>query len=89
MIDYLTHYYLSSNKPIQSLSALLDEEAIRIMEKLGDDTNFGEHSKIHANTCKIAAPQSNGLLIFNIHTPHLIFAWKLFLSAQSLTAVRN
>ena len=42
MIDYLTHYYLSSNKPFQSLSALTDEEAIRIMEKLGDDTNFGE-----------------------------------------------
>ena len=41
MIDYLTHYYLSAIGPFQSLSALSDEEAIKIMEELCDDTPFG------------------------------------------------
>ena len=38
MIDYLTHYYSTDREPFQSLSALSDEEAIKIMERLCDDT---------------------------------------------------
>jgi hypothetical protein len=45
MIDYLTHYYSIDKKPFQSLSALPDEEAIKIMEKLCDDTPYGERFK--------------------------------------------
>ena len=41
MVDYLTHYYLSETGPFRSLSALSDEEAIKIMEGLCDDTSFG------------------------------------------------
>ena len=45
MIDYLTHYYSTDREPFQSLSALSDEEAIKIMERLCDDTPFGERFK--------------------------------------------
>ena len=45
MIDYLTHYYNTDKDPFQSLSALSDEEAIKIMEKLCDDTPFGKRFK--------------------------------------------
>jgi len=45
MIDYLTHYYSSDTGPFQSLSALSDEEALKIMGKLCDDTPFGERFK--------------------------------------------
>lgn len=45
MIDYLTHYYSIDKEPFQSLSALSDEEAIKIMEKLCDDTPYGERFK--------------------------------------------
>ncbi len=45
MIDYLTHYYSTDKEPFQSLSALPDEEAIKIMEKLCDDTPYGERFK--------------------------------------------
>ncbi len=45
MVDYLTHYYLSDQQPFQSLSALPDEEALKIMAKLSDDTAFGERFK--------------------------------------------
>jgi hypothetical protein len=45
MIDYLTHYYSIDKEPFQSLSALPDEEAIKIMEKLYDDTPYGERFK--------------------------------------------
>jgi hypothetical protein len=45
MIDYLTHYYSIDKGPFQSLSALSDEEAIKIMEKLCDDTPYGERFK--------------------------------------------
>ncbi len=45
MIDYLTHYYSIDKEPFQSLSALSDEEAIQIMEKLCDDTPYGERFK--------------------------------------------
>src|SRR5574341_1264007 len=45
MIDYLTHYYRIDNEPFQSLSAMPDEEAIKIMEKLSDDTPYGERFK--------------------------------------------
>lgn len=44
-VDYLTHYYLSEIGPFQSLSALPDEEAIKIMEELRDDTLFGVRFK--------------------------------------------
>lgn len=45
MADYLTHYYLRDKEPFQSLSSLCDEEAIRIMEELRDDTPFGNRFK--------------------------------------------
>ena len=45
MIDYLTHYYSIDKEPFQSLSALSDEEAIKIMEELCDDTPYGERFK--------------------------------------------
>ena len=45
MIDYLTHYYNVDKGPFQSLSALSDEEAIKIMKTLCDDTPFGERFK--------------------------------------------
>jgi hypothetical protein len=45
MVDYLTHYYSIDKEPFQSLSALSDEEAVKIMEELCDDTNFGERFK--------------------------------------------
>jgi hypothetical protein len=45
MIDYLTHYYNSDTGPFQSLSALSDEEALKIMERLCDDTPYGERFK--------------------------------------------
>lgn len=41
-IFFLTHYYRRGTEPFQSLSALPDQEAIRIMEALRDDTPFGE-----------------------------------------------
>jgi hypothetical protein len=45
MVDYLTHYYSIDKEPFQSLSALSDEEAIRIMKRLCDDTPYGERFK--------------------------------------------
>ena len=45
MIDYLTYYYKCGTEPFRSLSALPDEEAIRIMEELCDDTPFGVRFK--------------------------------------------
>ena len=45
VVDYLTHYYLSEAEPFQSLSALSDEEAIKIMVELSDDTPFGARFK--------------------------------------------
>ena len=41
MIDYLTQDYSTAKEPFQSLSALSDEEAIVIMEKLCYDTPYG------------------------------------------------
>lgn len=41
MIDYLTYYYKRGTEPFRSLSALSDEEAIRLMEGLCDDTPYG------------------------------------------------
>ena len=38
MIDYLTHYYRLGTQPFRSLSALADEDAIKIMQELYDDT---------------------------------------------------
>jgi hypothetical protein len=52
MIDYLTHYYSSDTGPFQSLSALSDEEALQIMEKLCDDTLYGERFKQPAQYLK-------------------------------------
>jgi len=45
MADYLTHYYLRETGPFQSLSALPEEEALRIMVELSDDTLFGARFK--------------------------------------------
>jgi hypothetical protein len=45
MVDYLSHYYLSEIGPFQSLSALPDIEAIKIMQELCDDTPFGARFK--------------------------------------------
>jgi hypothetical protein len=41
-VTYLTHYYHLDNEPFRSLSALPDEEALRLMTELADDTPFGE-----------------------------------------------
>ncbi|MBI9051006.1 MAG: hypothetical protein JEZ00_16410 [Anaerolineaceae bacterium] len=45
MIDYLTHYYSMDAAPFQSLSALSDDAAIKIMQTLCDDTLYGERFK--------------------------------------------
>ncbi len=45
MIDYLTYYYGCGTEPFRSLSALPDEQAIKIMEALCDDTLFGARFK--------------------------------------------
>ncbi len=52
MIDYLTYYYSVDKEPFQSLSELSDEEAIRIMENLADDTHYGERFKNPAQYLK-------------------------------------
>lgn len=44
-MDYLTHYYMGDREPFQSLSALPDDDAIRIMVALSDDTPFGARFK--------------------------------------------
>jgi hypothetical protein len=38
MIDYLTYYYKLGSEPFRSLSALPDEESIKIMKALYEDT---------------------------------------------------
>jgi len=45
MVDYLTHCDSIDKEPFQSLSALSDEEAIKIMKKLCGDTPYGERFK--------------------------------------------
>jgi hypothetical protein len=45
VIDFLTYYYKRGTEPFRSLSALPDEEAIKIMEGLCDDTPFGARFK--------------------------------------------
>lgn len=45
MVDYLTHYYPNDTGPFQSLSALPDEKAIKIMKELCDDTPYGARFK--------------------------------------------
>jgi hypothetical protein len=45
MVDYLTHYYSSRLGPFQSLSSLADDEALKIMEALYDDTPYGARFK--------------------------------------------
>ncbi|MFN2304295.1 MAG: hypothetical protein ACK2TV_11255 [Anaerolineales bacterium] len=45
MIDYLTHYYSIDKEPFQSLSALPEQEALKIMVELADDTPYGERFK--------------------------------------------
>jgi hypothetical protein len=40
-VEYLTHYYLDETGPFRSLSALPDEDAIKIMEAHYDDTLYG------------------------------------------------
>ncbi|MFD2117570.1 hypothetical protein ACFSTH_12885 [Paenibacillus yanchengensis] len=38
MVSHVTHYYKQGATPFQTLSALPDDEALRVMEKLGDDS---------------------------------------------------
>lgn len=45
MIDYLTYYYNIDNEPFQCISDLPEEEAIKIMNRLCDDTPYGERFK--------------------------------------------
>lgn len=45
MVNHLSYYYKKGTLPFQSLSALPDDEAIQIMRKLSDDTNFGSRFK--------------------------------------------
>ncbi|KAA3664704.1 MAG: hypothetical protein DWQ04_04360 [Chloroflexi bacterium] len=45
MIDYFTYYYRKGTEPFRSLSSLSDEEAIKIMKTLADDTPFGSRFK--------------------------------------------
>ncbi len=45
MIDYLTHYYKRGRPPFLSLSALPEDEAVRIMRSLYDETVFGARFK--------------------------------------------
>jgi hypothetical protein len=45
MIDYITHYYSIDKAPFQSLSALPDQDALKIMVGLADDTPYGERFK--------------------------------------------
>jgi hypothetical protein len=42
---YLVHYYKLQGGPFRSLSLLTDEEALRIMRSLADDTIFGARFK--------------------------------------------
>jgi hypothetical protein len=42
---YLVHYYKSQGGPFRSLSLLTDDEALRIMRSLADDTIFGARFK--------------------------------------------
>jgi hypothetical protein len=44
-VNFLTHYYLNETGPFQSLSALPDEEAIKIMQSLYDDSPYGARFK--------------------------------------------
>ena len=45
MIDYLTHYYKPGRRPFQSLSALPEDEAVRIMQDLYEETVFSARFK--------------------------------------------
>jgi hypothetical protein len=45
MVDYLTHYHRRGTPPFRSLSTLPDDEALRLMTALCDDTPFGERFK--------------------------------------------
>lgn len=41
VVTHLTYYYVRGTEPFRTLSALPDDEAIRIMEDLYDETAFG------------------------------------------------
>jgi hypothetical protein len=45
MVDFLTHYYSRDTEPFRSLSALSENEALKIMKTLADDTLFGMRFK--------------------------------------------
>ena len=45
MVDYLTHYYSKGTPPFRSLSTLSDEEALKLMTALYDETLFGARFK--------------------------------------------
>jgi hypothetical protein len=44
-VDYLTHYHHRGTPPFRSLSTLSDDEALKLMTALCDDTPFGERFK--------------------------------------------
>jgi hypothetical protein len=45
MVDYLTHYYINGTPPFRSLSTLPDDEALKLMTALYDETAFGVRFK--------------------------------------------
>jgi hypothetical protein len=45
VVDYLTHYYTKGTPPFRSLSTLSDDEALKLMTTLCDDTPFGTRFK--------------------------------------------
>ncbi|MEZ4769458.1 MAG: hypothetical protein R2844_13650 [Caldilineales bacterium] len=45
MIDYLTRYYRRGTPPFQCLSALTDDDALPIMQRLADDSPLGVRFK--------------------------------------------
>ncbi len=60
VIDYLTYYYKRGTEPFRSLSALSDEEAIKIMENFAMTLLLGEGSKIQCNICVIESKRNSG-----------------------------
>ena len=45
MVDYLTHYYIKGTPPFRSLSTLPDDEALKLMTALYEETAFGARFK--------------------------------------------
>jgi len=45
LVDYLTHYYIKGTPPFRSLSTLPDDEALKLMTALYEETAFGARFK--------------------------------------------